>query len=156
MFEKIVETLNNTGKAVGEKTKQSTDLVKANIKISSEEKELAEIFCEIGKLYYDNNKETPCCDDMKALFDKVNEKSEAIASLKNQVRLIKGIVICEACGTEVSAENDFCGKCGTKLVKPEPVSEITEESVDHEDTVEVTDEDGEPAINIEVADNEEK
>ena len=41
MFEKIVETLNNTGKVVGEKTKQGSEVVKANIKISSEELEEA-------------------------------------------------------------------------------------------------------------------
>lgn len=156
MFEKFVETLNNTGKAVGEKTKQSTDIVKSNIKISSEERELAELYCEIGKLFYDKNKENPCCDEMKELFDKVNEKNDTIESLKAQIRYLKGIVVCEQCGAEISADNDFCGKCGAKLVKPEPVPEVTEEAVDHEENVEVTDEDGEPAINIEVAENEEK
>ena len=51
MFEKFVETLNQTGKVVGEKTKQGTDVVKANIKISSEERAVNELFFEIGKTY---------------------------------------------------------------------------------------------------------
>ena len=67
--------------------------------------------------------------------------------------------ICQNCGAEVDSENDFCGKCGAKIVKPEPVieeasAENTEEVIDHEETVEVIDEDGKPAINIEVADDD--
>lgn len=157
MFEKIVETLNNTGKVVGEKTKQSSDLVKINFKISSEEKALLELYCEIGKTYYENNSDNPCCDTMKELFDKVAEKASQIEALKNQVRVIKGVAVCTNCGAEVSAENDFCGKCGSKLEKPEPVAdeyEFTEEIIDHEETVEASDENGEPSINIEVAENE--
>ena len=156
MFEKIVETLSNTGKTVGEKTKQGTDIVKANVKISTEEKALNDLYCEIGKRYYENNSENPCCDEMKELFDKVSEKVNEIANLKNQVRQLKGVVMCEKCGAEVGLENDFCGKCGAKLVKPEPVIEEipADEVIDHEDTVEVTDEEGKPEINIEVAEDE--
>lgn len=159
MFEKFVETLNQTGKVVGEKTKQGTDVVKANIKISSEERAVNELFFEIGKTYYENNKENPCCETMKELFDKVAEKQASIEALKEQVRRIKGVNICQNCGAEVDSENDFCGKCGAKIVKPEPVieeasAENTEEVIDHEETVEVTDEDGKPAINIEVADDD--
>lgn len=161
MFEKFVETLNQTGKAVGEKTKQGTDVVKANIKISGEERAINDLFLEIGKTYYENNKDNPCCDTMKELFDKVSEKQATIESLKEQVRRIKGVNICQSCGAEVDADNDFCGKCGAKIVKPEPVSEDfaeekSEEIIDHEETVEVTDEDGKPAINIEVADDDSK
>ena len=156
MFEKFVETLSNTGKTVGEKTKQGTDIVKANVKISTEERALNELYCEIGKKYYENNSENPCCDAMKELFDKVADKTKEIEALKNQVRQIKGVVMCEKCGAEVGLENDFCGKCGAKLVKPEPVIEEipAEEVIDHEDTVEVADDEGKPEINIEVAEDE--
>lgn len=154
MFEKFVETLNNTGKAVGEKTKQGSDIVKANLKISGEERALNDLFLEIGKTYYENNKDNPCCDTMAELFEKVAEKNESIAALKNQVRIIKGVAICDNCGAEVALENDFCGKCGSKIIKPEPVPEVTEEVIDHEETIEAADDEGNPSINIEVAENE--
>ena len=124
MFEKFAETINNAGKAVGEKTKLGTDVVKANFKISSEE-----------------------------LFDKVSEKKASIEALKEHVRKIKGVLLCQNCGAEVDAENDYCGKCGTKIEKPEPVEEApaeeTEEVIDHEDTVEA-DAAGEEAPEIKV------
>lgn len=157
MFEKFVETLNNTGKAVGEKTKQGSDIVRANLKITSEERALNDIYCEIGKTYYENNSDNPCCDTMKELFEKVAEKTSVIESLRQQVRSIKGVIVCDNCGAEVSLENDFCGKCGHKLIKPEPVIEeekaVPEEVIDHEDTVQASDENGEPTIHIEVAEN---
>lgn len=158
MFEKIVETISSTGKVVGEKTKQGTDIVKSNLKITAEERELNDIFLEIGKLYYKNHSENPCCDQMKELFDKVSEKTALIEDLKNKVRSIKGVVVCTSCGAEVGDDNSFCGKCGAKIEKPEPVEEKpeidAETVIDHEDTVEVVDEKGEPAINIEVAEDE--
>ena len=158
MFEKMFETISSTGKAVGEKTKQGTDIVKANLKITAEERELNDVYLEIGKLYYKNNSENPCCDQMKELFDKVSEKAAAVEELKNKVRQLKGVVMCKNCGAEVDDENSFCGKCGAKIEKPEiveaePKADI-ETVIDHEDTVEVVDENGEAAINIEVAEDE--
>ena len=125
MFEKFAETINNAGKAVGEKTKLGTDVVKANFKISSEERALNELYLEIGKTYYDNNLDNPCCETMKELFDKVSEKKASIEALKEHVRKIKGVLLCQNCGAEVDSENDYCGKCGAHLEKPEPPVEET-------------------------------
>lgn len=147
-FEKLKKTFTDAGKTVSEKTKQGSDIVKANLKISSEERELTDLYCEIGKTYYEKNSENPCCDTMKELCEKVAEKTALIESLKQQVRSIKGVAVCGNCGAEVPLENDFCGKCGTKIEKPEPAVEEeapAEEIIDHE-----TDEEEEPTINIEV------
>lgn len=138
MFEKIVETLNNTGKTVSEKTKQGSDIVKANIKISSEERALNDVYLEIGKTYYEKNAENPCCDTMKELFGMVAEKKASIAALKQQIRTIKGVSVCEACGAENPVENEFCGKCGAKIEKPAPAEETpAEETPAEEINVEV-------------------
>ncbi|MGN0666276.1 MAG: zinc ribbon domain-containing protein [Huintestinicola sp.] len=123
MFEKIVESISNTGKAVGEKAKIGTDIAKLNIKISTEERALTEIYQTVGETYYKNNKDNPCCDEMKKLFESVEEKLAAIDELKTLLHQTKGVVICPNCSAEIDAENDFCGKCGTKLEKPAPVVE---------------------------------
>ncbi|MCM1524869.1 MAG: zinc ribbon domain-containing protein [Ruminococcus sp.] len=158
MFEKLVETINNTGKAVGEKTKQGTDIVKTNLKITTEEKALTELYCEIGRKYYENNRNNPCCDTMRELFEKADEKTELIESLKAQVRALRRVNVCEVCGAEIPDDNAFCGKCGAKINRPDPVTieenTPSEEVIDHEDTVEVTGEDGGAAINIEVVKND--
>lgn len=146
MFEKFVETINNTGKAVGEKTRQGSDIVKANIKIASEERTLTDIYTEMGKLYYEKHKDDPCCETMTELCAKAGEKLESIEELKKQVRTLKGVNICANCGAEVALDNDFCGKCGAKVEKPAPAaepakecSEATGDVIDHEDNVEASD-----------------
>lgn len=145
MFEKFVETLNNTSKAVTEKTKQSTEIVKTNLKINTEEKELEALYCEIGKLFYDKSKDDPCCDTMKELFDKVTEKKKALEAYHSQVRILKGINICQSCGVEISADCDFCGKCGAKITKPEPIEENTDEAAEEPIIIEVDGEDNSDA-----------
>ena len=140
MFEKIVESISNTGKVVGEKAKLGTDIAKLNIKISTEERALTEIYQTVGETYYKNNKENPCCDEMKKLFESVDEKLASIEALKDQLHQMKGVIVCSNCGAEVDAENDYCGKCGTKLEKPAPVVEepevIAEEAAADETTEE--------------------
>lgn len=133
MFERFQKTVTDAGKTIGEKTKQGSDIAKAKLKISSEERALTDLYYEIGKTYYENNSDNPCCDTMKELFEKVAEKAALIESLKAQVRTLKGVVVCESCGADVPLENDFCGKCGAKIVRPEPViEEAAEEIIDHE------------------------
>lgn len=147
-FEKLKKTVTDAGKTVSEKTKQGSDIVKANLKIASEERSLTDLYCEIGKTYYEKNGDNPCCDTMKELCEKVAEKTTLIENLKQQVRSIKGVAVCGSCGAEVPLENDFCGKCGAKIEKPEPVEEEEaqeEEIIDHE-----TAEEDAPSINIEV------
>ena len=138
MFEKFVETINNTGKAVGEKTRQGSDIVKTKFKITSEESALTDIYTEIGKLYYKNHKDNPCCEEMAELCSKASEKITALEGLRAQVRALKGVNICDNCGAEVPLENEFCGKCGAKIERPAPEPEKTaaEDVIDHEDTVE--------------------
>ncbi|MGN0642297.1 MAG: zinc-ribbon domain-containing protein [Huintestinicola sp.] len=134
MFEKFVETISNTGKAVGEKAKIGTDIAKISIKVSNEERALCDLYRTVGEKYYANNKENPCCDEMKALFDQVTAKLEEIETLKADIRRMKGVSVCQNCGAEVDVDNDFCGKCGAKVEKPVPavVEEPAEEAAAEE------------------------
>lgn len=132
----IGEKVSETGKAVGGKTKQVSEIAKITYKITAEEKAVEELYAVLGKACYEaeNAKaESPYfgqCEEISAKMDGIEE-------LKKQLNAIKGIVVCENCKAEISAENDFCGKCGAKLVKPveEPVA-VEDVVVDHEETVE--------------------
>ena len=139
MFENFVETLTNTGKNGGE-------FVKLNYKVLSAQKSLDDLYNQIGRLFVEENGATCTEGEIGELTQQAAAKAVEIESLKAQLRMIRGVVVCENCGAEVDAENDFCGKCGTKLVKPEPpVEEPAEEVTDDEATVEVevvVDEDG--------------
>lgn len=118
-FEKIGKTLTETGKAVTEKTKVVGESAKLNSKIIAKESSARSLYSEIGEYYYNKYKDAPD----EEIADAVNELTEAlnsIADMKNQLLSIKGAVKCTECGAECPIETAFCGKCGAKLVKPEP------------------------------------
>lgn len=130
------EKVSETGKAVGGKTKQVSEIAKITYKITAEEKAVEELYALLGKACY----EAENAKAESAYFgqcEEISAKMDAIEELKKQLNAIKGIIVCENCKAEVSNENDYCGKCGTKLVKPveEPVT-VEEAVVDHEETVE--------------------
>ena len=114
MFERFIETLESTGKTVSEKTKSGTEVVKLSYKVSSSQRDLAEIYAQIGKLCYEEYKDAEKSDAMADLFAQASLKNAEIDELKAKIR--------------VPADNDFCGKCGARIVKPAAPAEVSEEA----------------------------
>ncbi len=133
-FKKIGDTLSETGKTVGEKTKQVGNAAKLNARIISAERSVSENYTIIGKYYYDKYKNEPE-EEIAETVNAVTASLEAIESCKNQLLTLKGLVKCQNCGNECPAGNAFCGKCGAAIEKPEPVPEDT----DVEETEELPD-----------------
>jgi rRNA maturation endonuclease Nob1 len=128
MFERFIETLESTGKTVSEKTKSGTEVVKLSYKVSSSQRDLAEIYAQIGKLCYEEYKDAEKSDAMADLFAQASLKNAEIDELKAKIRELKGVNLCTECGAEVPADNDFCGKCGARIVKPAAPAEVSEEA----------------------------
>lgn len=143
ILKKISETITETGKSVSEKTKQVGNAAKLNAKIISSEHSIGENYIVLGKYYYDTYKDNPD-DDVAETVNAVTASIDAISEMKAQLLAIKGLVKCVNCGAECPCDDDYCGKCGTKLVKPEPVVEEEEaetpaEETDEAETPEITD-----------------
>lgn len=128
VFEKIGKTISEAGQAVGEKTKGVIDIAKLSCRIGTLEQSLTQSFADLGKEYYEKNKENPDENEAEA-FNEITAAIATIKEMKEQLATIKGVIECPVCGTENAFENNFCGKCGAKLEKPEPVAkqEATEE-----------------------------
>ena len=128
-FKKAKETITETGKSVGEKTTQVGNAAKLNAKIISSEHSISENYTILGKYYYDTHKDTPD-EDVAETVNAITASIDAIAEMKAQILAIKGLVKCVECGADCPNEDDFCGKCGAKLVKPEPIVEEVEEEAE--------------------------
>lgn len=137
IFKKIGDTITETGKTVGEKTKQVSSVAKFNAKIIASEHSVSDNYTILGKYYYDTYKENPA-DEVAETVNSITASLETIADMKSQILAIKGMVKCQDCGAECPFEDTFCGKCGAKLEKPEPPAE--EEAPAEEDAVEVIEE----------------
>lgn len=117
MFENLGKKLSETGKVIGDKTKQVSETTQLSYKISVAEKEKETLFAVLGKSVYEQAKS----DSLSPFFGKCEEisaKQDEIDEMKKKLDAIKGIIICPNCGASCDKENDFCGKCGTKLEKP--------------------------------------
>lgn len=134
IIKKITDTITETGKNVGEKTKQVGNTAKLNAKIISSERSISENYTIIGKYYYDMYKENPDADIADAV-NAVTASLETIEAMKEQLLALKGLVKCDKCGANCPIEDAFCGKCGAVLEKPEPAVEEAAEEEDGEATV---------------------
>ena len=140
IIKKITDTITETGKNVGEKTKQVGNTAKLNAKIISSERSISENYTLIGKYYYDMYKENPDADIAEAV-NSVTASLETIAEMKSQILALKGLVKC-SCGASCPIEDTYCGKCGAVLEKPEPVEEeIVEEAEAEKADIEIVVED---------------
>lgn len=142
IIKKITDTITETGKNVGEKTKQVGNTAKLNAKIISAERSISENYTLIGKYYYDTYKENPD-EEIADAVNSVTASLDTIDEMKDQLLALKGLIKCDKCGANCPIEDTFCGKCGAMLEKPEPIVEETEEKADIEVVVaeEVTVED---------------
>ena len=141
ILKKLGETITETGKTVGEKTKQVGNVAKLNAKIISSEHSISDNYTILGKYYYDTYKNNPD-EEIAETVNSITASIDAIDEMKNQILAIKGLVKCQSCGAGCPFEDDFCGKCGAKLEKPEPPveeeEEIAEEAEAEEETAEET------------------
>ncbi len=136
IIKKITDTITETGKNVGEKTKQVGNTAKLNAKIISSERSISENYTIIGKYYYDMYKDNPDADIAEAV-NSVTASLETIAEMKSQILAIKGLVKC-SCGASCPIEDTYCGKCGAMLEKPEPVEEaVVEDTAEEKADIEI-------------------
>ncbi|MCI5751098.1 MAG: zinc ribbon domain-containing protein [Oscillospiraceae bacterium] len=139
MFENLGKKLSETGKAIGDKTKQVSETTQLSYKISVAEKEKETLFAVLGKSVYEEAK----ADSLSPFFGKCEEisaKQDEIDEMKKKLDIIKGVIICSNCGAECDKDNDFCGKCGSKLEKPidPPIAAETETAAPEENTADDT------------------
>jgi hypothetical protein len=126
IFDKIGQTFSDIGDTVTEKSKSVAEAAKLNAKILSEKSMLGTNYSEIGKYYaqhYSDNPDPGISDKVAAVVASKN----LIAELEARLLALKGYVKCTNCGASVPFEDNFCGKCGKVIEKPEPAPDETYE-----------------------------
>jgi predicted amidophosphoribosyltransferase len=101
-----------------QKTKDMTDIARINSLISDEEKKINGVYTQLGKFYatlHANDYESQFAGMMIA----IKEAEMNISLYKKQILDIKGVTICEKCGSEVAKSVLFCNVCGSQMPKTE-------------------------------------
>lgn len=139
-FDKLINTISETGKDGLNKAKELKDTAKITMDIKERESAIQKMYQELGKAYYQEHKndEEPRYEQIssiKAAFEEIGE-------LKSNRDDVRGIKRCAECGSPVSQEAKFCANCGAKCeTEPEFVEcEVVDEKADEGAAEEVQEE----------------
>lgn len=73
-----------------------------------------DIYKYIGKLYYEQAKDSPSAD-FEPHFKAVKDTLDKIKQMEARIKFINGIVVCTKCEMENGVKSSFCAGCGTRL-----------------------------------------
>lgn len=123
-LDNLSKSITDASQATIKKGKDIADGAKLNSQVSDYEKQIDEIYKQIGKKYVEQFAESPA-DGFKDMIDEIASLKDSMESLRSQIDTLKGLARCQSCGTQVPAESMFCPSCGTKIIKEQKV-EATE------------------------------
>lgn len=110
------DAAENAAKQVSQKTGDTIEMAKLNMKIFDLNTEIGVSMREIGVIVYDTH--TGKVTDENALAEiikGVDEKNAEIEGYKARLAEFKKSLICPVCGETCCKDDTFCKKCGAKL-----------------------------------------
>ena len=114
VFDQIGNKITNAGQETAAKAKNFAEATKLNSRIGDCEKQVSQLFLEIGKAYYENHAQDDNAEERQRI-EQVRGLYGEIELYKEQIRKLKGVEYCTACGAEVPIGSAFCSACGAKL-----------------------------------------
>jgi len=128
IFTKIGNKVSSVASSASTKVKDIADTTSINRQIAADEGKMNTLFSEIGKIYYNKNKNNPT-EEFQAAFNEIAALEEKIANEKARLQALKKTKTCTNCGGEIPAGAAFCANCGTKAaanpVAPAPAVQET-------------------------------
>ena len=123
LLERVRETAVTVGEAAGTTARyagkcagQMVDVAKLNMRIFDLNGEINDLLKSIGRMVYDTHRGAePDAASLAPRLSQIDEKHEAIAQLKQRIRLLKNVRSCPDCGCACGREDKFCKACGRPL-----------------------------------------
>ncbi len=118
LFDSLGKKITSATQNIVRGTKDLTDTARLNSLIADEERQIASLYSQIGKLYCDTMEHTAetALGNLCISVDAANDK---IAKYNEQILEIKGTRHCPKCGADIPLNSGFCGVCGAKIEAPE-------------------------------------
>lgn len=126
-FDNFTKMVSEAGQKTVQKTKEFADTAKLNSEISDEERNIQNLFNQIGRLYVEKYRENPD-EDFSHYINSIRASEEKIRDYRKQIQDIKGVQKCPKCGAEVPAGASFCNNCGSPMTKPAPAADPAPQS----------------------------
>ncbi len=113
---KLKDSINKSVEDAKEKSEKFIEVSKVNLEILNKEKEITDLYAELGKkIYrkYDKNKTFDSsiieekCKEIKKIKDEIKELKKNVLKLQNKK-------LCPVCENEVDKHSSYCKHCGFK------------------------------------------
>ena len=140
-FEEISKKVKKFSKDTMTEVQKMNEVRQLNSRISDEKKKITRTYTEIGNKIYELYKEAPL-EGFEADIQAIEESIRMMDLLQDQIRNVKGVVLCPCCNMEVNASERFCSNCGNKMPEVIEVADDAEEInsvIETEDVVAVED-----------------
>ncbi len=95
--------------------KSKNEMKKIEKNMDQVESRIRENICEIGRLFYDANKDKDETDDSyKDLMETVRQLEKEKKELYREKLKLQGLMQCESCNNLIAYGSTFCNHCGQK------------------------------------------
>lgn len=146
-FENLSKTFTKTADKVAKRTDEFISVQKVKSKKNSLENQMNSTYREIGKIVFaEYAKGNPLSEDLAKLCEKIKKYQKEIDICKSEIADIKGVKVCDSCGSPIPEEADYCMKCGN----PKPADDDVEDA----EFENAADPDDEPEEDEEISDEE--
>ena len=133
LTKKATETYKNTA----EKTNKLTREMKLKSQINDNKAKITKIYSDIGKKVYEKHvlgENVDIKTDLAEECAKIDAFSKEIEDLGTEIRALKGIRLCNKCGSEIMVNAKFCPKCGEKQEEIKVEEKSTEKETQNTST----------------------
>ena len=142
-WNQISQVIQDLGKDVSVKFKDTADVLKLRQKANTEKQRIRAAYEEIGRLYFKECEGKEIAPEYQELFDTVAEATIAVEAYKSKIETMRNTKVCPECGMVMDKEAAFCSKCGAKLPEPEVEEPVEADFAEDEECVKAACE-GEP------------
>lgn len=120
IIDKLSSGVTEAGNTISQKAKGISEQTKLSGEISKNKARRDESIRKLGEVYYQARikNEEP---DAEELIHEIEQVDGILDKLTESLNQLKGIVICENCGTEIEKGNAFCPSCGTPVKEPQKI-----------------------------------
>ena len=116
-FDDISKKITDVSQTTIQKGKGMAETAKYNSLISDEEKKIAAIYGQIGKLYAEIHGAAPE-ESFAEYINLLEDSKNKVEEYQNKITELRGVTKCPLCGADVANGTLFCVSCGTPVATP--------------------------------------
>lgn len=126
-FSDIGKKLSSLAESAGKKSSEVLETARLNSEIAGFEDNIADLQFELGRAYYEQNKDNPD-GPFEEIVRQILRCEQEIRIRSERLISLKGMMYCPSCDAVIGMGDDFCSKCGAPLptVKQEKAEDMAE------------------------------